>query len=209
VEPKYEKKLETLDELLISDVVYGYYPAFDFVLATVSYPELMMFIKIKKLKEDCSDMRKCVERMITKRDVAYIMDQMMANYFAMEKGTVDVRKIICPLDETSISAGVPVLFKKGNPLLDRFSIIMRRYLEAGLLLCLWTELQHRASLRAGGEFREAAGDVFFAFSFSHLKPAFVVLLVGTVLSSVVFIVELTVNWLCKRRKRNWIRALEE
>jgi hypothetical protein len=209
VEPKYEKRIETSDELLDSDVAYGYYPTLNFDLATVPYPELMMFIENKKLKEDCSDIQKCVERMITKRDVAFIMDQMMANYIAMKKGTVDVGKIICSLDEASISAGLIVLFKKGNPLLDRFNILMRRYLEAGLLESLWTELQHRASLRAEGEFREAAGDMFFAFSVSHLKPAFVVLLVGTVLSSVVFIVELTVNWLCKRRKRNWIRALEE
>jgi hypothetical protein len=122
---------------------------------------------------------------------------------------VDAAKIICPLDETIISAGVTILFKKGNPLLDRFNILMRRCLESGLLEGLWTELQHRTYLEGGGRFRKAAGDVFFPFSVSHLKPAFVVLLVGTVLSSVVLIVELTVNWLCKRRKRNWIRALEE
>jgi hypothetical protein len=209
VEPKYEKKLETSHDLLDSDAVYGYYPALNFDLATVPYPQLMMFIENKKLKEDCSEVRKCVERMITKRDVASFMDPALAHYFAMKMGTVDVIKIICSLDENSISAGIPVLFKKGNPLLDRFKILMRMYLEAGLMESLWTELQHRASLRAEGEFREAAGDVFFAFSVSHLKSAFVVLLVGTVLSSVVFIVELTVNWLCKRRERNksWVRRV--
>jgi hypothetical protein len=40
-----------------------------------------------------------------------------------------------------------------------------------------------------GRFIETAGNMFFAFSVSHLMPALVVLLVGTVLSSVVFIVE--------------------
>jgi hypothetical protein len=84
---------------------------------------------------------------------------------------------------------------------------MRRYLEAGLMEMLWTELQHRASLKGAGRFTEAAGDMFFAFSVSQLKPAFVVLLVGTVLSSVVFTVELTLNCLCKRRGKN-IRSLE-
>jgi len=78
---------------------------------------------------------------------------------------------------------------------------MRRYLEAGLMEMHWTELQHRASLRGGGRLREAAGDGFFAFSVSHLMPAFVVLLVGTVLSSVVFIAELIVNCLQKARKK--------
>jgi len=40
-------------------------------------------------------------------------------------------------------------------------------------------------------------------------PAFVVLLVGTVLSSVVFIVELIVNCLCKKVGEKIIHALEE
>ena len=65
VEPKNEKKIETLDELLKSDVVYGYYPILNIFLGTINFPVLLMFIEIKELKEDCSYLRKCVERMIT------------------------------------------------------------------------------------------------------------------------------------------------
>jgi hypothetical protein len=198
VEPKYERKLETLDDLLYSDVVYGYHSFLNFAQATLFSPEYETFLEHKALKEDCSDIRKCVERMITKRDVASIGAHFLNTYVAKELGTVDVDKIVCSLDETLVSAGVIVLFKKGNPVLNRFNFLMRRYLEAGLQERLWTELQHRASLNGGRRFREAAGDVFFAFSVSHLKPAFVVLVVGTVLSSVVFIGELIVNCLCKR-----------
>jgi hypothetical protein len=82
---------------------------------------------------------------------------------------------------------------------------MRRCLEAGLLETHWTELQHRASLGGAVRLREAGGDVLFAFSVSHLLPAFVVLLVGTVLSSVVFIGELIVNCLRKRRIKKKLR----
>jgi hypothetical protein len=114
---------------------------------------------------------------------------------------VDVGKLICPFDETLMSAGSIVLFKKGNVLLDRFNILMRRYLEAGFLGRLWTELQHRASLRGERRVREAASDMFFDFSVSQLMPAFVVLIVGTVLSSAVFTALLIVNCLCKRRKK--------
>ena len=114
---------------------------------------------------------------------------------------MDVGKVVCSLDDFTMSAGLEILFKKGNPLLDRFNILMRLYLEAGLLERLWTELQHRASLRVGGRFRDAAGDMFFAFSVSHLMPAFVLLFVGTVLSSVVFIAELIGNCLYKRRRK--------
>ena len=87
-------------------------------------------------------------------------------------GVVNVEKIICFFDEVLMSSGLTMLFKKGNPLLDRFNILMRRYLEGGLMEGTWTELQHRAALTGGGRFIEAAGDMYFAFSLSHLMPAF-------------------------------------
>ena len=206
VEPNYEK-LETLEDLLDSDIVFGYNPEYDFVSYSLQYPGFDKFLHQKNLKEDCSDARKCVERLITKKDIATIVAPVFANYFAREMGSVDVGKVFCSLDEIFVSGVLILLFKKGNPLLDRFNTLMRRYLEAGLLESFWTELQHGASLRSEDRFIETAGDVFFAFSVSHLMPAFVVLLVGSVLSSVVFIAELIVNCLCKRR-RNVFTLLE-
>jgi len=146
------------------------------------------FLEDKEIKEDCSDVRKFVERMITKGDIATLVPPVFATYGAREMGTVDVGKVMCSLVEDFVPVGAAVSFKKGNPLLESFNIVMRRYLEAGLLEKLWTQLQHQALLSGGGRFREADGDIFFSFSVSNLMPAFVVLLVGTVLSSVVFIV---------------------
>ena len=118
-------------------------------------------------------MRKCFERIITKRDIAILSAPFFATYVAREMGAVEVDKIVCSLDETMIAAGNTVLFKKGNPLLDRFNILMRRYLEAGLMEMHWRELQHRASLRGGGRLREAGGERFFSFSVSQLMPCIV------------------------------------
>jgi len=201
VEPKYEKKIETLDEILNSELVLGYYQSLQFFLSTISYPEMVTFFELKEQKEECSDVRICVERLKTKRDIAIIAGPIWATYIAKDLGTVDVSKLFCPLEETLISGYMAVYFKKGNPLLDRFNILMRRYLEAGLLERLWVELQHGASLRGEVRFTEATEGMFFAFSVSHLMPAFVVLLVGTLLSSVVFIAELIVNCLYKRRTK--------
>jgi hypothetical protein len=206
VEPNYEKKLGTLEELLDSDVVYGYNPGLNFALDTLSYPEFVKFVEHKELKEDCGNFRKCAERMITKRDIASFVTSFYINYIPKEFGIVDVGKVICPLDQVALYASMSVVFKKGNPLLGSFNRLMRRYIEAGLLEMLWTDLQHRASLKGAGRLREAAGDKFFAFSLSHIKPAFVVLLVGSLLSSFVFIAEVIVSCPCNGRKKR-IRAL--
>jgi len=201
VEPNYEKKIETLDELLNSDLVFGYFPSLQYVLSTVTYPEMDKFFDLKEQKEECRDMRKCVEQMKTKRDIAIINDPFLATYIAKDLGTVDVSKLFCPLEETLVSGYGSIYFKKGNLLLDRFNIQMRRYLEAGLLERLWSELQHLTSLRIEGRFTEATESMFFEFSVSHLMPAFVVLLLGTLLSSAMFIAELIANCLYKRRTK--------
>jgi len=73
VEQNYEKKLETFEDLLNSDVVYGYHPFISFFQDTLSYPEFVKFVDQKNFKEDFSDLRKCVERMITKKDIASIV----------------------------------------------------------------------------------------------------------------------------------------
>ena len=201
VEPTYEKKMETLDELVDSDLVFGYNKVLLYVKDTFSSHQLVKFFDQKSQKEECTGTYSSVERMITERDMATPSATSYAAYRARELGIVDVGKIICPLNEAAILGSLIIIFKKGNPLLDRINILMRRYLEAGFLERLWAELQHRASLRGQERFREADGDIFFAFSLSHLVPAFVVLLVGTVLSSAVFIGELIVNCLCRRREK--------
>ena len=61
VEPKYEKKIENFDDLLDSNVVYGYHPISNFVKETATYPEFNTFLEHKKLQEVCSDSWKCIK----------------------------------------------------------------------------------------------------------------------------------------------------
>ena len=190
MEPEYGKKIETLDEILNSDIIYGDNPGLDIVFESAPHRELSEFHKLKKIRADCGDSTKCVERMISKGDIASIIVPMYASYLASVMGIVDVNNVICSFDETFISSGIIVLFKKGNPLLDRVNVLIRRCLEAGLLEIRWSELQHRARLKSRGKLREDSSDMFVPFAVSHLMPAFVVLVVGYILSSVVFVVEL-------------------
>jgi len=195
VEPKYEKKLETFDDLVDSDVVYGYHSLTLFAMGTIPFPEYDRFIENKKVQEDCTDSYKCILRMITKSDISIIHVPKSVNYIARELGIEGVGKKVCSFEENVFSAGVSVVFQKGNPLLERFNILMRRYLEAGFPERIWSDEKHRASLKGKWRFVPSPGDEFFAFTISHLIPAFMILIVGAVLSSVVFIGELTVNCL--------------
>jgi hypothetical protein len=98
-------KLETLNELLDSDEFYGTHPlissAKEFVF--LNMPIIVDFFEKKRLKENCTDVPKCVERMITKRDIPSFLPPHYATYVVRDLGTVDVGKIICTLDETVVS----------------------------------------------------------------------------------------------------------
>ena len=207
VEPMYEKKIETYDALLNSDIFYGYQSTITYIQDAIEYPAFVKFAENKDLKEDCTDIRKCIHRIVTKRDISSLTVTILPTYYAKKMGVVEVEKLICSFDEVVMSSGLIMLLKKGNPLLDRFNILMRRYLEGGLMERTWTELQHRAALMGGGRFTEAVGVEFFAFSVSHLMPAFVLLLVGTVLSSAVFVGELIVKCVCTCKDKIKVHAL--
>jgi len=89
--------------------------------------------------------------LIVKRDISIIYNPGYVNLVAREMVTEGVGKIICKFDWIFRGICNILLFKKGNPLLDRFNIRMRRYLEAGLPERCWREAQHRASLRGWKE----------------------------------------------------------
>ena len=108
MEPKYEKKIETLDDLLNSDVVFCYNQALLLAKETIAYPEIVKFVDQKTQKEEFH-VNSCVERMITKRDMATISSLTYATYWARDLGFVDVGKIICHLDETVVSGSATVL----------------------------------------------------------------------------------------------------
>jgi hypothetical protein len=64
--------------------------------------------------------------MITKRYIVTFTAPFFAIYVARELGTADVGRVVCSLDEEVKSGGARVLFRKGNPILGRFNILMRR-----------------------------------------------------------------------------------
>jgi hypothetical protein len=97
---------------LDSDVIYGYHPGINFAQDTLLFPEFLKFLEHNELKEDCSVPRTCIERIITKRDIAIINDPEFISNVAREMGTDSVGKLICSFDKSVASGGITVPFKK-------------------------------------------------------------------------------------------------
>jgi hypothetical protein len=82
VEPGYEKKIETFQELLDSSVNYGFNAAIEIAMNTMEFTDHNMFPHSRRA--DCTDMKFCTKRMMSDGDVATISASMYAKYLANE-----------------------------------------------------------------------------------------------------------------------------
>jgi hypothetical protein len=128
VEPDYEKKIETLHDLLNPDTTLGYHSAVQVGMHTASYPEFMEFCDRKEPKEGFTESRKCIERLVTNRDIASLFATLYSSYVASEMVIADPSCVLCSLDERVIARGLTVLFRQGSPFLDTFNVLMKRSL---------------------------------------------------------------------------------
>jgi hypothetical protein len=115
-----------------------------------------------------------------------------AEYVASSKGRGQVS--LCAIDENEFSMGFTMYLSKGSLFMDRFNVLILRYLEAGLGNKYWSQLTWNLTLQRshehGGCDVASSNNVYFAFTVLHLGVAFCLLAFGCALSSIVFIGEL-------------------
>jgi hypothetical protein len=102
-------------------------------------------------------------------------------------------RMICFLENPSLSGNAAAYLPKGSLLLDRINSVLRRYLEAGLLNRYWSHLTWGEILKSSAKLGNTNSQDFVPFSVSHLILAFKVILSGHVLSFILFLVELCVG----------------
>jgi hypothetical protein len=187
VEPGYGGKFKTFQELLDSNVNYGYNDAFEFALRTMEYSDHLKFPFTRRV--DCVDLKSCLMRMMSDGDVATLSFPLYSQYFFNELGYQGEMKSLCFLEDNFIYGAFISLFTKGNPVLNQFNKLIRRCVEGGLVLRYWAQLNHEALLRSRTNSDEDGSSMYFVFTLSHMLPAFGVLGFGYVCSTIVCIAE--------------------
>ena len=95
----------------------------------------------------------------------------------------------CSLDENFIVVGVVFVFTEGNQLLKQFNTILRRIVESGIGYKYWGQLNQEDLLKGSRKSDEDGSSIYFVFKLSHMVPAFSVLGIGFVCSTIVCIAE--------------------
>jgi hypothetical protein len=150
------------------------------------------------------DHEKCLERVFTERDTTFVATTILAQYIATRIRKTSDENLLCSLDENIFSFNCVFLLRRGHPVIERFNVVIRRCLEAGLGDKYWSHLHFNLTLQNMRKLEEsdcqACSDMYFVFPLTHLRVVFIVLGFGYVLSVVVFVTELICKWLSKRRK---------
>jgi len=187
VEPGYGEKISTLQELIDSNINYGFNSAFEFGMSTMDFSDHLQFPLTRRV--DCAIPKNCLRRVITDGDVATFSTPEYTNYIFNELGHLGEMNSPCFLDENFFNINLVSVFFKGNPLLNQFNKIIRRCHEGGLMIRYWIQLNHEALLRSSTKSNEDGSSMYFVFSLSHMLPAFIVLCFGYLCSSIVLIAE--------------------
>jgi hypothetical protein len=190
VESGYEEGFKTFDDLVESNLFYGFNSVLEFAFMQFDFVDTRLY---NRPRVECPDLRKCAERVIFDRDMATIFSRTCVSYIAIMNGFDEKSRMICFLENPSLSGNAAAYLPKGSLLLDRINSVLRRYLEAGLLNRYWSHLTWGEILKSNAKLGNTNSQDFVPFSVSHLIPAFKVILFGHVLSFILFLVELCVG----------------
>ncbi|KAJ9580357.1 hypothetical protein L9F63_003992 [Diploptera punctata] len=184
VEPGYEARLESLDDVMRAELKLGSYDIMEAINGIVDLKELDGFDEIIY-----TDISECVKTVLFNGDIFSAALSYFPSYVASLAGISDHSKVVCFLDKSVITLSLAVAVPKGHPLLKNLNIHIIRCMEAGLLEGYWSKIKHEVNLKANNtdEYSE-----YVVFSLTHLSPVFILLLFGYILSAILLVSELAV-----------------
>jgi hypothetical protein len=203
VSPGYASRISSLEDVIHSGLKYGSNEGVDKFLRKSGYVEHDV---LNLDRFECADYEKCMERIFTEGDTTFVVPTNLAQYTATLFGKTSDENMLCSLDENIFSVNVVMLFRRGHPVIESFNVVIRHCFEAGLGDKYWSDLLFNLTLQNMRKSEESecqnCSDMYFVFTLTHLRVAFVVLGFGHMLSVVVFVAELICKWLSKRRSVN-------
>ncbi|KAJ9599649.1 hypothetical protein L9F63_026502 [Diploptera punctata] len=195
VEPGYETRIKTYEDIKRAGLHLAAIPSFSDVLSYTGFSGLEH--KFDNVKYNIfSD---CVKRTMFHRDSFTVSATFFPSYLAHEAGIKDESKVVCFLDETGITLQIGAFLYKGSLLLGMLNAHILHSLEGGLLEIYWSRLKHTVNLRAENVEED---NEYVVFNVTHLTPVFFLLLFGYLVSGSVFVLEVLINIIKKKAHKH-------
>ncbi|KAJ9580350.1 hypothetical protein L9F63_003985 [Diploptera punctata] len=184
VEPGYEARLETLDDVMRTGLNFTTYQILEGLMGIIDFEELHDFEETK-----CFDFNECIKDVMFKRETFSLSLSYLSSYLASFSGFHDHSKVVCYLDTPVLTTPMGGALPIGHPLLKIINVHVRRCFEGGLLEDYWSQFLHEVNLKANKTDEDSE---FVVFSLTHLSPVFMLLLFGYVLSAILLMCELII-----------------
>ncbi|PSN37023.1 Ionotropic receptor 630 [Blattella germanica] len=193
VEPGYDKGLETLEELRLSKITYGYYAVADILIST---QDSINFKNVAFSVKECFDLFTCTEEVMFERSTATITSYSLPWYVAKKRGVLNVDKVICFVNENSTFAWFGFFFRRGSPLRKLLNEHIQRVIEGGLQEKYESEVEHEALLSAENMY--VGDEMYSVFTLANIWPIFFILIFGCLASVCVFLGEVMITLFKKK-----------
>lgn len=181
VDPGLQKQITSLEELVESGIEFGFRPEIGLYYERSPYK---VHQDVLKLHTFCRQTHLCIDEIVKTGLFATV-----AETWAVEKHLSSLRdsdrELVCPMNDfDSFPIRIVCYFAKSSFLLDTFNRILASVVESGL------NIKADRVRKVGVTLDKFTEDEYFVFGTSHLMIAFYALLVGQLLSCVVFLCEL-------------------
>jgi hypothetical protein len=188
VNPGFERKINTEDDLLDSGIRYGY---------TDDYGRVINNITIRNGASNCVNHNACLENVIKYGNFVTISDPFHVDYYRTNLSWHDIHLPVCTMEEDILKVSIVMYLTKGHPLLERINKVTRGIVEAGMVVKWKNELMYMRRIQSisyyGRDFATGSDDLdkkYVAFTIFQLQSAFFVLLIGYIISVSTLVVEL-------------------
>lgn len=184
IQPGFEHQIQNVEELVESDVEYGFHEGFGKYFND-STDEIL--VKMLNNRKDCAAVgMNCHNRTIIKGEFAVLEASSYMEYLAANQPVDQGGKPpFYSLKDTFLRNNFVMYLTKGNHLLNRINNIITNAVEAGLIDQWWREMKLSWTLRRDTQIHEKSSTLILL----DLQSAFVILFLGLGFCIAVFMVE--------------------
>jgi hypothetical protein len=195
IDPGYERQISSMEELFNSDLTFllykGHIPFYD-GSGDWKSPRILGNGRLCERYTCVEEMRRSAQE----RNSAVLWNDYLVEYYTLGGlfGSARGRPLLCKVPDGTVLTTNDVMYvPHGNPLLDRVNEIISHALEAGLYTKWNVALRNKLKVEAG-VIRRASLE-YCDLSMEHMQSAFYVLLLGYMLCTASFLVEISSKFL--------------
>lgn len=182
--PRYDRHVDTVEEMLQLNWRFFVHPVwFDYLRGL----EDSLYDEVVRRAHWCLPLTRCLDRMVVEGHMSVGATASYVDYYTPQRYISSGRRQVRRLDDNGIwNTLMVVMAMEGNPFMERLNSQIGRMVQAGFVNKWWTDLT-----ATGTDEQYHSKD--FKLTVSKLEASLIILLIGTIFSTLTFVVELIIK----------------